>query len=185
MPHPLEKFTHCPCCGSELFRINDEKSRRCHECGFEYYLNPSAAYVALIYNNQGQLLVVRRQCEPARGTLDLPGGFADIGETAEQGVAREVFEETGLEVIHTEYLFSLPNTYLYSDFPIPTLDLFFRCQVRDTSTLHAHDDAAECLWLHPHDINPTLFGLTSIRKGVERIIENEKKYKGERINFGF
>ena len=170
--HPLEKFTHCPVCGSANFEINDEKSRRCHDCGFEYYLNPSTAYVALIYNEQGQLLVVRRRCEPARGTLDLPGGFADIGETAEEGVAREVLEETGLVVTHTEFLFSLPNTYLYSNFPIPTLDLFFRCQVRDTTTLHAHDDAAECLWLHPHDIDPTLFGLTSIRKGVERIIED-------------
>ena len=173
MSHPLEKFTHCPCSGSAHFENNDEKSRRCHDCGFEYYLNPSAAYVALIYNEQGQLLVVRRLCEPARGTLDLPGGFADIGETAEEGVAREVLEETGLEVIHTEYLFSQPNNYLYSGFSIPTLDLFFRCQVRDTTSLQAHDDAAECLWFHPHEIDPTLFGLTSIRKGVERIMKIE------------
>ena len=172
--HPLDQFTHCPVCGSTHFEINDEKSRRCYDCGFEYYLNPSAAYVALIYNDQGQLLVVRRQCEPARGTLDLPGGFADIGETAEEGVAREVLEETGLKVTHAEFLFSLPNTYLYSGFLIPTLDLFFRCQVSNLSNLHAHDDAAECLWLHPHDINSSLFGLTSIRKGVERIISEVK-----------
>lgn len=173
MSHLLEKFIHCPVCGSPYFKNNDEKSRRCHECGFVYYLNPSSAYVALIYNEQGQLLVIRRQCEPARGTLDLPGGFADIGETAEEGVAREVLEETGLEIVHTKYLFSLPNTYLYSGFNIPTLDMFFRCEVRDISTLQAHDDAAECIWLHPLEIDPKLFGLTSIRMGVERILSSE------------
>ena len=60
MPHPLDKFTHCPVCGSPLFDDNDEKSRRCRQCGFEYYLNPSSAYVALIYDPQGRLLVLRR-----------------------------------------------------------------------------------------------------------------------------
>ncbi len=173
MGHILDKFAHCPVCGSAQFDINNVKSKRCKNCSFEYYLNPSAACVALITDPQGRWLVERRKHEPAAGTLDLPGGFADIGETAEQGVAREVLEETGLTVVHSEYLFSLPNTYLYSGFPIPTLDLFFRCQVDDITTLHADDDAAECLWLHPHDVDPTLFGLHSVRKGVEKLLKFE------------
>ena len=84
----LTRFKHCPVCGGSL-QPDSAKSMRCHDCGFEYFVNASAAYVALIYDERGRLLVVRRRCEPAKGTLDLPGGFADMGETVETGVARK------------------------------------------------------------------------------------------------
>lgn len=170
--HPLEKFIFCPCCGSDRFAENSGKSKKCGNCGFEQFLNPSAAYVAIISDNQGRWLVTRRKEEPAKGTLDLPGGFSDIGETAEQGMAREVKEETNLTVTSCRYLFSIPNTYQYSGFNVPTLDMFFECKVEDTSTLKAMDDAAECIWMKPEDIKPEEFGLTSIREGVSRLIGN-------------
>ena len=78
--HPLEKFNYCPVCGSSHFDISSERSKKCQNCGFEYFLNPSAANVAFILNEKGELLVERRKNEPAKGTLDLPGGFCDIGE---------------------------------------------------------------------------------------------------------
>ena len=165
---------HCPVCGSECFNINDFKSKRCADCGFVYYLNPSGATVAIIINEQGAVLVERRANEPACGTLDLPGGFADIGETAEEGIAREVLEETGLTVVSTRYLFSLPNNYLYSGMTIPTLDLFFLCEVESGAMPHPADDAAECFWLSPEDIHPEQFGLHSIRKGIERFLKKSK-----------
>ena len=168
--HPLEKFAYCPVCGSGAFGVNDDKSCRCGSCGFVYYLNPSAAYVAFITDGEGRLLVERRAMEPAKGTFDLPGGFADIGETAEEGVAREVLEETGLVVTGVEFLFSLPNVYLYSGLEIPTLDMFFRCSVDDLSTLRAADDAAECFWVAPQDIHAADFGLRSVSQGVERFV---------------
>ncbi len=175
MPHPLSKFNFCPVCGSKHFEINDDKSKKCGRCGFEYYLNPSAANVALILNERGELLVLTRKREPGKGTLDLPGGFADIGESMEQGVAREVKEETGLEVTRTQYLFSYPNVYLYSGFEVKTLDAFFLCEVKTTDHAVAQDDAADCQWIGLGDIRTELFGLRSVRNGLHEFIRRMKK----------
>lgn len=171
--HPLEKFAYCPACGSKHFDDNDVKSKKCDNCGFTFYMNPSASTAAFILNEQGELLVERRGKEPAKGTLDLPGGFTDIGETVEEGVAREVKEETGLTVTSAEYLFSLPNVYRFSAMDIHTLDFFFRCHV-ETGELKAADDAAECFWVPIKEIHPEQFGLRSIRQALYKFLSPEE-----------
>lgn len=170
----LERMAVCPLCSSSHFVLDSEKSRRCRDCGFEYFMNPSSANVALIFNQQQELLVVRRKNDPAKGTLDLPGGFADMNETAEEGVIREVKEETGLEVTALRYLFSFPNQYEFSGVTLPTLDLFFACEVADERLVKALDDAAEAFWLPLEKINPNAFGLDSIRRGVEKFVKARK-----------
>lgn len=166
MEHPFSQFSYCPKCGSSRFDIHNEKSKQCGSCGFVYYFNPSSATVAFILNEQNELLVCRRAKEPAKGTLDLPGGFIDIGETAEEGVAREVLEETGLKVAEAIYQFTLPNIYVYSGFPVHTLDMFFLCRVIDTRNFQAKDDVAESFFMPLTEIHPEEFGLNSIQKGL-------------------
>jgi 8-oxo-dGTP diphosphatase len=46
----------------------------------------------------GRALLIRRASEPLRGEWSIPGGMLELGETLEQGVARELLEETGLQV---------------------------------------------------------------------------------------
>ena len=169
--HPLDLFKYCPKCGSPAFVENNEKSKRCTDCGFVYYFNASSATVAFIQNVRGELLVCRRAKEPAKGTLDLPGGFVDRFETGEEGVAREVLEETGLEVMETKYRFSLPNTYLYSGFLVHSLDQFFVCHVKEGAGLHAMDDVADSFWTPLDKVNPEEFGLDSVREGVKRFLK--------------
>lgn len=168
--HPLIKFNFCPVCGSMQFRENNVKSKRCGHCGFTYYANPSSATAAFIVRD-GCLLVARRGKEPARGTLDLPGGFVDMDETVEEGMMREVAEETGLRVKALSYLFSIPNLYDYSGMTIHTLDMFFRVEVEPGQEPVAADDAAELMWVPLDEVRPELFGLNSISKAVERFLK--------------
>ena len=161
MKHPLDLFQYCPECGSSHFEVNNEKSKKCTDCGFVYYFNPSSATVALILNDQNELLVCRRAKEPAKGTLDLPGGFIDMNETGEEGVAREVLEETGLKVQQAVYQFSLPNIYIYSG-----------CTVEDISHFSAMDDVSDSFFLPLSEINPEDFGLDSIRRGLKKFLSD-------------
>lgn len=177
--HPLEKFRYCPVCGSNNFEEHNEKSKSCKDCGFVYYFNPSAATVAIILNQKNELLVCRRGKEPAKGTFDLPGGFIDMFETGEEGICREVMEETGLTVKQIGYLFSIPNTYPYSGFVVHTLDQFFLCTVDEESPLLAQDDIAESCWIPLSKICPADFGLHSIRQGIERFLSMQTAKKDQ------
>ena len=78
MNHPLHQFIYCPKCGANTFIERNEKAKQCTTCGFVYYFNPSSAVACFIRNTAGEILLVRRAKEPAKGTLDLPGGFVDM-----------------------------------------------------------------------------------------------------------
>ena len=63
----------------------------------EYPERPIVGVGAVIVRD-GRVLVVRRRFEPLAGRWSLPGGTLELGETLEAGVAREMREETGLDV---------------------------------------------------------------------------------------
>ena len=171
----MDLFRFCPVCGSAEFNRNNDSSKRCRRCGFVYYFNPRASVAVFIVNEKGELLVGRRAKAPAKGTLDLPGGFTEYGETVEEAVRREVKEETGLDVREGKYLFSLPNVYPYSGLNVHTMDLFFECRVDTTEHLSAMDDVAELFFVPMEKLDPDLFGLLSVRKGVEIYLSDHQK----------
>ena len=114
--------------------------------------------------------MVQRGKEPAKGTLDLPGGFVDNDETGEQGIIREIKEETGLDIKEVEYLFSIPNIYRYSGMDIHTLDMFYLCHADEDTEIQAADDAAAGSWIPLQQVYVERFGLRSIREGVHRFL---------------
>ena len=96
-------------------------------------------------------------------------------KTGEEGMAREVKEETGLEATEVTYQFSYPNTYLYSGFVVHTLDMFFKVKVKDLSHVEAMDDAAAYYWIPLSEIHIEDFAFDSIRKGLKRFLATENK----------
>jgi 8-oxo-dGTP diphosphatase len=71
--------------------------------GREYPTAPIVG-VAGVVVSQGKVLLIRRGREPLLGSWSLPGGALELGETTAEGVAREVWEETGLRVRPVEMI---------------------------------------------------------------------------------
>lgn len=168
--YPLTVFRHCPCCGSTDGEAPTIKLFVCRACGFQYFQNAASAVIALICDAEGRVLFTRREREPAKGKLDLPGGFVDPLETAETAVAREVQEETGLEITATHYLTSFTNRYDYRGVTYYSLDLVFVCTVPDLEPLSAQDEVTEILFLSPAEIDPDELSFDSVRKALRTFL---------------
>jgi ADP-ribose pyrophosphatase YjhB (NUDIX family) len=166
-------ITHCPQCGSESLVWPSPKNFTCTACGFMLYLNIAAA-VAIIIECQGKILFGVRKHEPQRGMLDLPGGFVDQRETAEDALRREVKEELGIMVHDMCYLFSFPNKYLYRGIEYDTLDLVFLVQFDEFPQAVAADDLADLLWIERNAIDFDRIGFSSLRKAVQRYLEGSQ-----------
>lgn len=167
--HPSERFRFCPFCGGSHFAWDGIKAHHCGDCGHKIYTNAAGAVVAVIENEKAEVLFVRRRFNPAMGSLDLPGGFIDLNERAEDALVREVREEVGLDVVEARFLTSLPNQYLYDTLLYHTIDMAFRCKVKNFSSLQAADDAADCCFLPLNEVELAEIGLNSIRRLVAEL----------------
>lgn len=168
MNHPLKTLCYCPRCGSKQFEINGERSRHCSNCDLTYYANASASTAAFITNSKGEVLLTTRAFNPAKGMLDLPGGFVDINETAEEAIIREIKEELNICITNPQYLFSLPNEYEFSDVTIHTLDLFFLVKIDDNTIITTDDDVASAQFFNLKHVNLEHIGLKSIKTAIEK-----------------
>lgn len=93
---------------------------------------------AVVRDAHGRLLLVRRGRPPAKGSWTLPGGRLEPGESPAEAAAREVREETGLDVTVGELLATVPVLgYVVHDF----------AAVVTGGTLRAGDDAADVRWV--------------------------------------
>jgi len=106
---------------------------------------------------QGRVLLVQRGHDPSKGKWSLPGGMLELGESLTQGVAREVQEETGLNVEAVELVELIDRIHKESGPSGESVRYHFviadyLCRVIG-GTLHASSDADAVRWVERAEWN--------------------------------
>ena len=125
--------------------------------------------------DRGRALLIRRGGKPAQGEWSIPGGLLDLGETLEQGVVRELAEETGLEVRVVELIEALerifpappgpsgePGDPKRPQYHFVILDYF--CELQG-GMLRAGSDALEFAWAGEDEL-----GKFNVTAAVSRVV---------------
>ncbi len=101
----LTQVNHCPRCGTKVTHEHKFGKERpvCPDCGWIYFADPKVA-AAVLVEQDGRVLLVRRVNEPFRGMWTLPAGFVDAEEDPARAAERECYEETRLTVRVTRVL---------------------------------------------------------------------------------
>ncbi len=160
---PKEVLKYCPRCGSPNFLYKKTDSFECADCDFVFFVNAVSAVTCIIRNEAREILLTTRKNNPGAGLLDLPGGFVDIKEKAEDTVIREIKEELGLDITAARLVGTYPNEYLYSGIIVYTLDLCFECEVKNLEQAKAADDVLDFDFYNIKDIDLEKIALDSIR----------------------
>lgn len=104
--HWDRRFVYCPKCREELVPRPGERAKRCPRCSYEQFPPVVPATITLVHD--GPRLLMTRSARFPPGMYGLVAGFLEPGETLETCVAREVREETGLEIDDVTYFGSQP-----------------------------------------------------------------------------
>lgn len=132
----MTKNSHCSHCGHP-FAAGQSWPRTCSNCGRMSFVNPLPVVVMLVPVDNG-LLLIRRGIEPGMGKWAFPGGFIDLGETWQEAGAREVFEETHLQIDPEEI-----REFQVRSAPDGTLLIFGLAQARSAAQLPPFEATAE------------------------------------------
>lgn len=172
---PAELFRFCPRCGAARPADNHAQSPlRCGGCELVFYFNPTVAAAAFVFDPVGRVLLVRREKEPSAGKLGVPGGFIDFGESAEEGLRREVREEVGLELDRVRFLVSFPNVYAYREVTYPVVDLYFTADAVNPGAARPLDAVAGVEWRFPNEVPDDEVAFPSMRVALRALGERRE-----------
>ena len=158
---------HCPGCGSRVRQEvppGDNRLRAvCPACAVVHYENPRIVVGAVCHDGP-RLVLCRRAIPPRIGFWTFPAGFLELGETAEEGAAREAFEEAGVHVDIDRLLgvYSVPQR--------GQVHLLYEARMRDARRA-AGEESLEVVMRDWEDIPWDDLAFSSIRWGLELALE--------------
>lgn len=136
----------CGACGHTTVQTEGERCMTCPNCGHLAYPRISPAMMVLIRKGD-QVLLAMHAVSPAKRYTPL-AGFLEAGESIEEAVHREVFEEVGLRVHNLQYFHS-------QSWPFPhSLMIAFTADYLDGEIRIDENEIADARWFGPNDVWP-------------------------------
>lgn len=150
----------CGCCGSRTEHDKSQRMMRCPTCGNLMFPKISPAIIVAV--TDGERLLLTKYAGRKTAAYALVAGFIEIGETAEECVAREVFEETGLHIKDIRYYGSQPWGF------DGNLMLGYTAQLDGTHEIELdQNELATAVWLKPEEI-PDIADYSSLTREMIR-----------------
>lgn len=137
--------------------------------GREYPTAPMVGVAAVVVRGT-DVLLIRRGREPMLGAWSLPGGVLEIGETTAEGIAREVWEESGLRVRPVEMIATLDRIVRDDTgrvrFHYVLIEWMCVVEEEQRTELVCGDDATDAVWVARDEIYSETYDLTEPTLGV-------------------
>jgi len=159
-------FNFCPRCGAKLGikKVHGVERLVCRSCQFVFYQNSVPTASAIIANEKGEVLLVKRAIQPKKGYWDLPGGFLENGEDPEVGVRREIKEELGV-VLRIKRIVGIYVDRYFHQYWAHTFNVDYECAIK-AGKLKAMDDVAEVRWFKKSQIPWSRLGFSHLEIGL-------------------
>ena len=135
----------CGCCGTKMDHGTKERSQVCPNCGHTVY--PKICPAVIVAVCDGDRILLTRYAGRAFTRHALIAGFAEIGESIEDTVRREVMEEAGLKVKNLRFYKSQP--WVFTDCLL--MGFYAELDGSDKVTVQ-EEELAEACWFHRDDI---------------------------------
>lgn len=144
-------FKYCPDCGSRC-KQTDFKRFVCAQCNHKFYDEPVAAAGGLIKNHNNKYLFIRRNTEPYSGSLSIPGGCVDNGESLEECFRRESLEEAGVNITDIKYYSSYPAKNVRYGQDETGITVIFTAETTDPGKSDK-EEVSDIYWLGKNEVD--------------------------------
>lgn len=159
-------FFFCPICSANAIVFDGSKKYSCLKCGWIYYHNAAAAVMAIM-TIKHRILFIRRKKDPQKGKLDLPGGFVDPTENAEQALKREIKEELFIDINNYRYLGSAINKYIYKNITYHTCDLIYHIKLPQEPVEYQKEEITALVIYPQTEIDYAEIAFGSVKYAIE------------------
>jgi NAD+ diphosphatase len=166
MVHWRRRHRHCGRCGSRTESASAGHVMKCTspDCGEEHFPRLDPAIIVLV--TDGERALLGRQAAWPAGRYSTIAGFVEPGESLEDAVAREVFEETGVTILDATYHSSQP-------WPFPSsLMIGFTATAATGSVPRADEELEDARWFSREEIASGFPGLPPPQSVSFRLIED-------------